>query len=97
MQTARAEPVHWDRREGVRTLGDAESAEHVLRWRHGEKDERQSNARVVEWSDGTMTLHIGQEAIFEVVQVAPAPAPRPPCACLLLSCCREQRRAFECG
>jgi hypothetical protein len=72
-----AEPVHLDRRESARTLGDAESAEHALRWRHGEEDEGQSKWRVVEWSDGSMSLHIGAEAIFEVMQV---PRTLPPAA-----------------
>ena len=76
--TACTDPVHWDRREFLRTAGDGsvDQAEHVIRWRHGERDQRQSNSRLVEWSDGSMTLHVGTEAIFQVVQVAqPLAAP----------------------
>ena len=75
--TACTDPVHWDRREFLRTAGDGsvDQAEHVIRWRHGERDQRQSNSRLVEWSDGSMTLHVGTEAIFQVVQVA-----QPPCS-----------------
>ncbi len=68
--------MHWDRREFLRGAGSGdgalEQAEHVLRWRHGEGDSRQGNARLVEWPDGTMTLHVGSEPIFEVVQASPA-------------------------
>ena len=37
--------------------------ENVVRWREGEGGERQSNARIVNWSDGSMTLHVGSEVL----------------------------------
>ena len=51
-------------------LGDGEEvskvrAENVIRWRESrDSGERQSNARVVTWSDGSMTLHVGSEVLL---------------------------------
>ena len=45
--------------------GDEDSkgkADNVIRWRDTEGSGRQSNARIVTWSDGSMTLHVGSEA-----------------------------------
>jgi len=43
--------------------------ENTIRWRTAEDDEgnpiRQSNARIVKWSDGSISLHLGNE-IFDV-------------------------------
>ena len=36
---------------------------NIVRWREGPGGERQSNARVVKWSDGSMTLYVGNEAL----------------------------------
>ena len=38
-------------------------AANVIRWRMGPDGKRQSNARIVRWSDGSMTLHIGKETL----------------------------------
>jgi len=40
-------------------------AESQIRWRHvdGEKDVRESNARVITWSDGSMHLMLGNETL----------------------------------
>jgi RNA polymerase-associated protein LEO1 len=47
--------------------------ENTIRWRY-EKDEednliKQSNARIVKWSDGSLSLHLGNE-IFDVYKTA---------------------------
>jgi RNA polymerase-associated protein LEO1 len=42
-------------------------AENVVRWREG--DRPQSNTRIVTWSDGSTTLHVGAE-ILVAQQVA---------------------------
>lgn len=43
--------------------------ENTIRWRYGYDKEsnviKESNARFVRWSDGSMTLHVGSE-IFDV-------------------------------
>ena len=43
--------------------------ENTIRWKIGFDEEgktkRESNARVVRWSDGSMSLHLGSE-IFDV-------------------------------
>ena len=83
------EPSHW---EGKINRGDPAGhtdvddthtqSEHVIRWRHNGKDgsadgaTRQSNARFVQWSDGSITLHIGKDPIFEANEV-PSPSIRP--------------------
>lgn len=36
---------------------------NVIRWRESASGERQSNARIVKWSDGSMTLHVGDEVL----------------------------------
>lgn len=38
--------------------------ENTIRWRKN-KDERESNTRIVEWSDGTLSLYLGSE-IFDL-------------------------------
>ena len=38
-------------------------AANVIRWRETPSGDRQSNARLVKWSDGSMTLHVGNEAL----------------------------------
>jgi len=67
------EPMHWDASEGARALeqqgdDDEGGTNFVVRWRHGRGGQRESNARVVEWSDGSMTLHVGDKPVFEVLQ-----------------------------
>ena len=37
--------------------------DNIIRWRETEEGVRQSNARVVTWSDGSMTLHVGDEVL----------------------------------
>ena len=37
--------------------------ENVIRWREGEQG-RESNARLVRWSDGSTTLHVGSEMLI---------------------------------
>lgn len=43
--------------------------ENTIRWRHAKDDEgadiKESNARVVRWSDGTMSLLLGAE-VFDI-------------------------------
>jgi len=52
--------------------GGKTRVENVIRWRETrETGERQSNARVVTWSDGSMTLHVGSEVL--VAQQVPIP------------------------
>ena len=52
--------------------GGKTRVENVIRWRESrETGERQSNARVVTWSDGSMTLHVGSEVL--VAQQVPIP------------------------
>lgn len=56
----------------TKQLGVAGSArlgvENVMRWRYtGDGDEKQSNSRLVEWSDGSVSLMIGSE-IFDVME-----------------------------
>ena len=52
--------------------GGKTRVETVIRWRESrETGERQSNARVVTWSDGSMTLHVGSEVL--VAQQVPIP------------------------
>eukprot|EP00325_Prymnesiales_sp_UTEX-LB-985_P006940 CAMPEP_0174710072 /NCGR_PEP_ID=MMETSP1094-20130205/11813_1 /TAXON_ID=156173 /ORGANISM="Chrysochromulina brevifilum, Strain UTEX LB 985" /LENGTH=386 /DNA_ID=CAMNT_0015908813 /DNA_START=138 /DNA_END=1298 /DNA_ORIENTATION=- len=46
-------------------------AENVVRWRETASGERQSNARLVTWSDGSMTLHVGDEVL--TAQQVPIP------------------------
>eukprot|EP00908_Phaeocystis_cordata_P014178 Transcript_25276.p2 GENE.Transcript_25276~~Transcript_25276.p2 ORF type:complete len:411 (+),score=197.65 Transcript_25276:43-1233(+) len=49
--------------------GDEDSkgkADNVIRWRDTEGSGRQSNARIVRWSDGSMTLHVGSEVLSAV-------------------------------
>jgi RNA polymerase-associated protein LEO1 len=36
---------------------------NVIRWRETASGGRQSNARIVRWSDGSMTMHVGGEAL----------------------------------
>jgi len=44
--------------------GEKTRPENVIRWRESrETGEKQSNARVVTWSDGSMTLHVGSEVL----------------------------------
>ena len=49
------------------TFEDAEEeggrTDNIIRWRETEEGVRQSNARVVTWSDGSMTLHVGDEVL----------------------------------
>eukprot|EP00112_Aurelia_sp_Birch-Aquarium-sp1_P007484 Seg1816.10 transcript_id=Seg1816.10/GoldUCD/mRNA.D3Y31 product="RNA polymerase-associated protein LEO1" protein_id=Seg1816.10/GoldUCD/D3Y31 len=46
--------------------------ENTLRWRHGKDQEgneiKESNARVVKWSDGSLSLHLGNE-IFDIFKM----------------------------
>ena len=41
----------------------ASRAANVIRWREGPTGGRESNARIVKWSDGSVTLHVGNEAL----------------------------------
>ena len=47
---------------GVKGFAGAGAA-NVMRWRNTESGEMQSNTRLVKWSDGSMTLHVGGEAL----------------------------------
>ena len=52
--------------EGLLTPAAARAggkAANVIRWRETPSGDRQSNARLVKWSDGSMTLHVGNEAL----------------------------------
>jgi len=51
--------------------GSKARAENAVRWRETATGERQSNARLVRWSDGSMTLHVGGEVL--VAQQVPIP------------------------
>ena len=42
--------------------------DNVIRWRETENGVRQSNARMVTWSDGSMTLHVGGEVLTAAPQ-----------------------------
>lgn len=42
--------------------------DNVIRWRETEEGVRQSNARMVTWSDGSMTLHVGGEVLTAAPQ-----------------------------
>jgi len=46
--------------------------ENTLRWRHGKdregNDIKESNARIVKWSDGSISLHLGNE-IFDIFKM----------------------------
>lgn len=39
------------------------SADNVVRWRETAEGNKESNARMVRWSDGSMTLHVGSEVL----------------------------------
>jgi RNA polymerase-associated protein LEO1 len=43
---------------------DHSARENVVRWRYAAGGERESNARVVRWSDGSLTLHVGSEVLL---------------------------------
>lgn len=51
--------------------GSKARAENAVRWRETATGERQSNARLVRWSDGSMTLHVGGEVLL--AQQVPIP------------------------
>ena len=65
------EPRPYDTASYTRALQDeadeddegTKRTENVVRWREREGGERQSNARIVNWSDGSMTLHVGSEVL----------------------------------
>jgi len=42
--------------------------DNIIRWRETEEGVRQSNARMVTWSDGSMTLHVGDEVLTAAPQ-----------------------------
>ena len=47
---------------------------NVVRWRvNPETGEKESNARLVEWEDGSRTLHVGREVLDVVVKSFPEP------------------------
>ena len=48
-----------------RPLYSFKSSENAIRWRvNPETRERESNARYVRWSDGSVTMHVGQEVLY---------------------------------
>lgn len=55
----------YDAREEEEDFGDA--AYNLIRWRqNGSSNKIESNARLVEWEDGSFTLHIGTSEAFEI-------------------------------
>ena len=52
-----------DNNEGEGEEGGSRKAANVIRWRETATGGRESNTRLVKWSDGTMTLHVGGEAL----------------------------------
>ena len=50
----------------------AHQVENTIRWRYGKDQEgneiKESNARIVKWSDGSLSLHLGNE-IFDIFKM----------------------------
>lgn len=42
-------------------------ASHAIRWRYNENGEKESNARIIKWSDGSIQLKVGNE-FFDISQ-----------------------------
>jgi hypothetical protein len=54
------DPAQWEKDAKHDAAGLSDTA---VRWKFGSDGERVSNTRIVKWSDGSMTMHLGAETL----------------------------------